>query len=250
MTVIIRGPCLNGTAGEIRIQKDSGFTFCFHCDGVPLQYISLNIDNLSVVSHLVYLGSVGVVEHLFSVLYCLRLFNLRIDVHSKEIPFFDGSSKPFINPLLPFKREDLNYLRAKEIFIKEGDSYIHYQPVSDDKLQIEMELTHPYIKSEYFSFLVNEESYIKEIAPARTFVFTDESDPRLKDLPPYGIGITKKKIYSAEPLRFSDEPVRHKILDLLGDLFVLQKPLAGVISARNTSHRLNLKLARAILKSL
>ncbi len=246
MTVTIRGPCLNGEVGEIRIEEDSKFTFCLHYDGHPPRYIPLNISNLSAVRHLVYLGSVGGVEHLFSALYSRHLFNLKIDAHSPEIPFFDGSSSPFIKFLSPFQGEDLNYLRTKEIFIREGDSYIHYRPWSREGLRIEMALCHPYIKNGYFSILLNEENYIKEIAPARTFIFTDENDPRLKNLPPYGIGITEKGMYSAEPLRFDNEPVRHKILDLLGDLFVLQRPLAGFISARNTSHRLNLKFARAI----
>jgi UDP-3-O-acyl-N-acetylglucosamine deacetylase len=112
-----------------------------------------------------------------------------------------------------------------------------------------MELFHPFISKQNISLEIDEKSYVSEIAPSRTFVFTDESDPRLKDLPPYGIGITKNNIYSSEPLRYKDEPVRHKILDLLGDLYVLKKKLFGKITGRNTSHILNLEFARELTKT-
>jgi UDP-3-O-acyl-N-acetylglucosamine deacetylase len=110
-----------------------------------------------------------------------------------------------------------------------------------------MELHHPYIRAQRIEVEINEENYLRDIAPARTFVFTSEEDPRLQDLPPYGIGITRNKTYSAEPLRFPDELVRHKVLDLLGDLFVMKRSLVGRITGRNTSHSLNLQFVRAVL---
>jgi UDP-3-O-acyl-N-acetylglucosamine deacetylase len=75
-----------------------------------------------------------------------------------------------------------------------------------------------------------------------------KNDPRLRDLPPYGFGITRDRVYAREPLRYPDEAVRHKILDLLGDLYVLQGRLSGRITARNTSHWLNIAFAKKTLK--
>jgi len=111
-------------------------------------------------------------------------------------------------------------------------------------------LSHPYIGTQQYTVNLNRDTYRQEIAPARTFVYTDESDHRLQNLPPYGIGITEARIYSAEPLRFVDEPVRHKILDLLGDMFVLQRRLCGSIQAYNTYHILNARFVAEILGSL
>jgi UDP-3-O-acyl-N-acetylglucosamine deacetylase len=110
-----------------------------------------------------------------------------------------------------------------------------------------MVLSHAYIGSQRIVCTLSPQFYTKEIAPARTFVFTNEDDPRLKNLPPYGIGITKNGIRAVTPLRFPDEPVRHKLLDLLGDLYVLKRNLYGRITGRNTSHRINLEFVRRLI---
>jgi UDP-3-O-[3-hydroxymyristoyl] N-acetylglucosamine deacetylase len=166
------------------------------------------------------------------------------------VPFFDGSSIEFVKFLQKTRNQNsLRTLRLSgEILIKDEESFIYYMPIKKDLLTVEMEFCHPFINLQKIVIEVNKENYVKEIAPARTFVFTDETDGRLKNLPPYGIGITKYKIYSASPLRFPDEFVRHKILDLLGDLYVLQKKLSGKIVCKNTSHNLNQKFIRRILE--
>ncbi|MEO0190127.1 MAG: UDP-3-O-acyl-N-acetylglucosamine deacetylase, partial [candidate division WOR-3 bacterium] len=188
---------------------------------------------------------VKVVEHLFSALYGLNIFNIGIEIYGGELPFFDGSSMDFVRILKNFPvKENSEFLKInRTCFVRERNSFIFFEP-NGNELCIDMELNHPYIGKQKISIKITKENYIKEIAPARTFVFTDESDLRLKNLPPYGIGITRKKIYSAEPLRFPDEPVRHKILDLLGDIYILRKKLVGKIIARNTSHRLNLQFVK------
>jgi UDP-3-O-[3-hydroxymyristoyl] N-acetylglucosamine deacetylase len=110
-----------------------------------------------------------------------------------------------------------------------------------------MELSHPYITTQKIVISINKKKYINEIAPARTFVFTNEDDSRLQNLPSYGIGVTKNRFYCATPLRFTNELVRHKILDLLGDLYVLQKKIEGKIIARNTSHCLNFAFVKKLM---
>uniref|UniRef100_A0A7C4XKG2 UDP-3-O-acyl-N-acetylglucosamine deacetylase n=1 Tax=candidate division WOR-3 bacterium TaxID=2052148 RepID=A0A7C4XKG2_UNCW3 len=246
--IIFKGLCLGGGNSEVRISGNKNLLiYIYHNSSHPKQ-IPLNIDNLIVNNHLVCLKELKIVEHLFSALYGLNLFNVRIEVTGEEIPFFDGSSKLFTEHLLSLEESKRAPIRVKEIFLKEKNSFIHYRPWSKSELLIDMELSHPYIKRERLSIIINRENYINEIASARTFVFTTEEDPRLKNLPPYGIGITKNHTFSSEALRFPDEPVRHKILDLLGDLYVLQRPLCGIIRAFNTSHRINLKFARTILQ--
>jgi len=269
MKVEIKGNCLSGDYSRLEVSTSDRFRLLLHEDSQPPTSIPLDIDNIIVDNHLVSIGQehrVNVVEHLFSALYGMNLFNVRIDVFGDEIPFFDGSSQDFVELLQEYlylslrgshrkpkqswdrKRTNCTTSRGchKKLLVEQSESFILYEPLKKDKLIIEMELTHPFIETQRITLEVNEETYAKEIAPARTFAFVNEDDPRLKNLPAYGIGITKNNIYSKEPLKFQNELVRHKILDLLGDLYVLRKRLVGKITCKNTSHQLNLKFVKKL----
>ncbi len=251
MKIEIKGNCLHGGDSRLEIAANDRFVLSVCEDCRESQNIALNIGNIRVDNHLVSLGEkprLHVVEHLFSALYGLQLFTVRIDVYGDEIPFFDGSSQEFVASLQSMQNHTVpDILRLDRcISAQQGESFIVYEPSAEEKLIIDMELYHPYIEMQKIAVELNRENYIQEIASARTFVFTDEKDIRLKNLPPYGIGITKDNIYSFEPLRFSDELVRHKILDLAGDLFVLKKKLLGRIRCRNTSHYLNFQFVKRL----
>ena len=255
MKVTFNGSCLSGAYSILEISPNDKFTFNVLEDSKTSFNVPLNINNITVKNHLVAIGKspkINVVEHLFSALYGLNLFNVKIDCSGNEIPFFDGSSQTLVKSLS--KIEEYNspnlFSLNKPILVKEKDSFIQYTPLAKDNLVIEMELSHPYINTQEIVLDINRENYIKEIAPARTFVFTSEADPRLKNLPPYGIAITKKRIYCATPLRFSNELIRHKVLDLLGDLYVLQRKLVGKVTCKNTSHQLNLKFIRKLINEM
>uniref|UniRef100_A0A7C6AFZ3 UDP-3-O-acyl-N-acetylglucosamine deacetylase n=1 Tax=candidate division WOR-3 bacterium TaxID=2052148 RepID=A0A7C6AFZ3_UNCW3 len=245
---ITEGVCLNGGSSRVCFNPAENFLFYMHNNRGSIS-IPLDYRNLSVENHTITFGKekrVRVVEHLFSTLYGLNIFNIRIDLYGDELPFFDGSSRDFVKLLRDFPGQKAAVFKIrKNIVVQDNDSFILFEP-GDAQLFIDMELNHPYIGIQKIFLEITTENYIKEISPARTFVFTDESDPRIKKLPPYGIGITPEKIYSSEPLRFPDEPVRHKVLDLLGDLYVLRKKLYGRIRAKNISHKLNLEFVRQI----
>ncbi len=252
MKIRIAGACLISGYSQLEITEHDQLAFYFHEDTQIPVFIPLEINAATVKNHLVAIGKkqkINVVEHLFSALYGLELYNLRIDFLSPEVPFFDGSSQTFVEALSKLPQKDGPGLLSlnKEIIVRNKDSFIQYSPSLKKQLIVEMELSHPYIDTQKITIIINHNTYIKEIAPARTFVFTDETDPRLKNLPSYGIGVTKNKFYCRTPLRFSDELVRHKVLDLLGDLFILQKKIVGKITAKNTSHRLNLRFARCLM---
>jgi UDP-3-O-[3-hydroxymyristoyl] N-acetylglucosamine deacetylase len=288
MKAVLQGSCLSGGHSKVEVSTSDRFKLLHHADSRPPISIPLDVDNIAVENNLFpylpssqsptissptsgggqrrgyYTGgglrrgsfvSVGqepgiqIVEHLFSALYGMNLFNVKIDVFGNEIPFFDGSSQKFVEMLGQLREQNLSgVLRLdNNILVAEGTSFILYEPLEKDTLIIEMELFHPYIKSQSICLEINKENYLKEIAPARTFAFVNENDPRIKNLPPYGIGITKNNIYSKKPLRFQNELVRHKLLDLLGDLYVLQKRLVGKITSRNTSHLLNLEFVSKIV---
>lgn len=235
----------------MEISPNDKFSLYLHENSQKPVSIPLSLDNIYVENHLVSVGSspkIKVVEHLFSALYGLNLFNVRVDIFGDEIPFFDGSSQEFVKSLRKIKKLNvaIPFRVRKEILIKEKNSFIHYEPLENDSLVIAMALTHPFIKTQKIALTINKETYIKEIAPARTFAFTTEDDPRLRNLPPYGIGVTRNQTYCVTSLRFSNELVRHKVLDLLGDLYVLQKNLVGKIIGKNTSHQLNLKFVKEL----
>lgn len=252
MRAVLEGATLSSGYSKVSITSNDQFQFYVHEDSRPPVLIPLSIQNISVNNHLVVLGQkprVGVIEHLFSALYGLALYDVRIDVFGDELPFYDGSSKRFVEILQQFeKKKPFNTLKILDhVEVRTTGSYLCYEPSGQNALHIDMELHHPFIQTQRIELEISAESYLREIAPSRTFVFTSEGDPRLQQLPPYGIGITQDKVYSAEPLRFHNELVRHKVLDLLGDLYILQRRIAGKITARNTSHSLNMQFVRAVL---
>ena len=251
MSVIrLKGGCLGGGEGRLEIRNDDRFAIYLH-DGVRQNLrIDYCLENVKIDDHTVTVGGqhkVRVVEHLFSALYALNLFNVRIDVFGDEIPFFDGSSQSFSSALMGLVDGAVPGVRLdRSVTVKEDGSSIIYSPAEADELYVDMRLRHEYIGEQHLALKIDRAQYEKEIAAARTFVYTEEDDPRLQRIPDYGIGITGKNTYSASPLRFEDEPVRHKILDLLGDLYVLRRPICGVIQGVNTSHRLNLEFVRRL----
>ncbi len=250
----LEGRCLGGGKSIVEVTAGEQFGLYVHHNSATPVNISYGIDNIFVRNHSVTIGDrtyLHVVEHLFSALFGMHIYDVRIDVYGEEIPFFDGSSQKFVNALDGFENGHVPRVRSAErIEVAEGNSHITYLPMDTDDLIVEMSLIHPHIGTQRIILKTDVGTYRSEIAPARTFVFTDENDPRLQRLPPYGIGITEGRMYSATPLRFPDEPVRHKLLDLLGDLYVLRRPFSGKIIGVNTSHQLNVQFARQLSLSL
>src|SRR4030042_1128297 len=237
------GHGISSQNNRILIERSSDFLFKIMNNGkCEATYNFANI-HYSVDNHTVCIGidkRIHVVEHFFSALYGLEIFGVGIEVWGEEFPIFDGSSLEYAA-----RFRDFNHNRSPELMIdrtlavESGNSYLKYGPDNDQHLRINMEFSHPFINTQKISIKIDRDTYFKEIAPARTFIFTTEDDTRLKNLPPYGIGITREKSYSHEPLRFTDELIRHKVLDLLGDLYFVGGKICGHIQARNTFHRLN-----------
>jgi UDP-3-O-acyl-N-acetylglucosamine deacetylase len=217
--------------------------------------LDVNIETITVRDHLVSVENnrttLNAVEHLFSALYGMDTFGVRIVVNGNAMPIFDGASSNYAEVLEHSNVRAFDRIQiTRPIMVNERESFIQFEPSPDDVLEISMGLEHAYIGSQQITIKLDPGTYRREIAPARTFVYTDETDPRLQNLPPYGIGITENKIYAAEPLRFLDEPVRHKVLDLCGDLFILQKRLCGTLRAFNTFHRLNHCFVSKVLEEM
>lgn len=208
-----------------------------------------------------YLTSEGckiqTLEHLLAVIYVFGIDSLIIEINGDEIPIMDGSASPFVQAVLkagikplPGKKKSIKIL--KPFIIKEEGAAISFYPDSDFKITYSIEYDHPLIQRQELSLSVNLENFVTEIAPARTFGF-------LKDVPSLraqglalggsldnAIVLDEKGVISGS-LRYPDEFVRHKILDLIGDLSLMGSPLIGHFKAHKAGHGLHLKAIHFLL---
>ena len=205
-------------------------------------------------------AKVYTVEHLMSALGGLGVDNLYADLDASELPIMDGSASPFVLLIQQAGIEEQaapkRFLRVKRrVEVKDGDKWARLDPFDGYKLSFSIEFRHPVIERSTQSVEVNfaETSYLKEIARARTFGFMHE----VEDLRDSGLALgggldnavvlDEYRVLNAEGLRFADEFIRHKLLDAIGDLYLLGKPLLGAFAAHKSGHALNNKLLRALL---
>jgi UDP-3-O-[3-hydroxymyristoyl] N-acetylglucosamine deacetylase len=205
-------------------------------------------------------GAFGVrvrtIEHLMAAVGALGIDNLLVEVDAEEIPAADGSAKPFVDLLYSAGRVSLPALRQRLAITEPtrvGDESRWLQILPSDSLRISYTLDnrHPVIGLQVAALEVTEASFVEEVAAARTYGF-------LKDVPmmrEHGLArggsldnaiVVGKRIVLNDSLRFADEFVRHKVLDLLGDLAVLGRPVLGHVIGRNGGHALNHQLVVAI----
>jgi UDP-3-O-[3-hydroxymyristoyl] N-acetylglucosamine deacetylase len=205
-------------------------------------------------------ASVSTVEHLMSALAGLGIDNLDVDVAGPELPIMDGSAAPFVFLLQSVgvveQAAPKRYLRVKRtIEARDGDKWARFDPFAGFKLDFDIDFPHPVFGSENRHVVVDfaEDSYVREIARARTFGFMQDVEAmRAAGL---GLGgslqtvvvLDDTKVLNTEGLRFDNEFVRHKVLDAIGDIYLLGHPLIGAYSAHKSGHALNNKVARALL---
>lgn len=201
--------------------------------------------------------SVGTVEHLLSALVASGITDLEMRIDGPEIPIVDGSALPFMNLIdaagIRDLGEELAAIRiTRPIEINEGGKMIRIAPARNLSIRYKIDFEHPMIGKESLSFDVDRETFRRKIAPARTFGFLrDVEKMRAAGLARGGsvdncIVLNDTGVESGS-LRFRDEFVRHKILDLVGDLALLGRPLIGEITAFRAGHAMHSKLVAEIL---
>lgn len=202
--------------------------------------------------------SVGTVEHLLAVLYVEGIDHVRIHVDGPELPAFDGSAAPVVALVERAGREALDLpaepLRlAAPIEIREGDRWLRAEPADAFAIAYEIDYAHPAIGRQRLEWSpLDVETFRREIAPARTFGFLDEVEALRAAGQALGgslqnaIVLDETGILNGSGLRFPDEFVRHKAIDLLGDLALLGRPLLARVEVEKGGHRLHHALARAI----
>ncbi|MBP7796895.1 MAG: UDP-3-O-[3-hydroxymyristoyl] N-acetylglucosamine deacetylase [Elusimicrobiales bacterium] len=201
---------------------------------------------------------VNTVEHLLSALMAFSIDDLDIYIEGDEIPAFDGSSIAFSENLLKVceieKDDTVEVFEAmEELVFRSEDTYYKVEKSNCFEIECMFENDHPLIKKQMLRIEINRDNYIKEISPARTFGFDYEVEFLRKNNLALGgsldnsIVLSSDSVLNREPLRFGDEFVRHKILDLLGDLKVLGLRFTNTkITALRPSHRLNYELVKLI----
>jgi UDP-3-O-[3-hydroxymyristoyl] N-acetylglucosamine deacetylase len=204
--------------------------------------------------------SVATIEHCVSALAALRIDNLFIELDGPEIPICDGSAQDFLNAILNVGWFDQDsprkYCYVREpIVVEDGDKHAYVLPYAGLRLTVTIDFPHPKIGKQRIDIDVNESTFSKEIAPARTFGFLkDVQSLQARGLARGGslentIVLTNTGLMDGQELRFPDEFVRHKCLDALGDLVTLELPLMGHVILYKAGHDLMNQLVRKIQES-
>lgn len=198
------------------------------------------------------------VEHLLSALAGVGIDNASIEINSSEVPIMDGSAAHFTSLLqgVGFKAQEnrKKFLRIKKsITIQEGDKYIHLSPHGEFKISYTIEFDHPILQRQSYTLVVKNKTFIEEICRARTFGFLKDVETLKQNGFAKGgslenaVVIDTRGVLNEEGLRYKDEFVRHKILDLIGDLSLVGKPILGHIIAYKSGHTLNYALIKKLL---
>ena len=202
-------------------------------------------------------AEVQTIEHLMAVLSGLQIDNLLIELDNNEIPGMDGSGIEFLKVLkeagiIEQEAVKKSYTIKEPIWVEEEGSLLVALPSNDYSIRYTLSYEHPLLKAQYMGLTINPEAFENELAASRTFCLQEEAG----DLQGKGLGrganyentlVVGERDVIKNRLRFNDEFVRHKILDLIGDLFLLGAPLKARIMAIKSGHSLNLKLVKKIL---
>jgi len=201
--------------------------------------------------------SVATTEHLLSALYALGIDNAVLELDGAEVPILDGSAAPF---LLMVHEAGIQKLEARRrllvieepVSLTEHGSTICVEPASGFEVSYAIDFPHPIIAAQRFEGSLERRTYIEEIAPARTFCFLRDVEGMRRLGLALGGSLDNAVVVADhgvlnESLRFPDEFVRHKVLDLIGDLALLGATLVGRVSAERAGHHLHTRLVQEIL---
>jgi len=205
-------------------------------------------------------AKVDTVEHLLSAMAGLGIDNAIVELSAQEVPIMDGSSGPFVFLLqsagIVEQSAPKRFIRIKrKVEVKEGDKIASFIPYDGFKVSFEIDFDHPVFKQsiQKASLDFSSTSYVKEVSRARTFGFTKDLEyMRSKNLALGGsvknaIVVDDYRVLNEDGLRYEDEFVKHKILDAVGDLYLLGHSLIGEYVGYKSGHGLNNKLLRELL---
>jgi UDP-3-O-[3-hydroxymyristoyl] N-acetylglucosamine deacetylase len=218
---------------------------------------------LSHINHATCLarGAVRIqtIEHLLAALHALGVDNAIVELDGPEVPIMDGSAAPFIYLIHEAGIKSLSAPRsyiglARPVSVGDEGRFVAAYPCDRLRLTYTINFDHPLLKHQECSVEIDESSFVEDIAPARTFGFLKDVELMRQAGLALGGSLDNAVVLGEtgvlnNPLRFPDEFVRHKILDLLGDLVLLGRPLRAHVVAHRAGHALHTRLVKAILES-
>jgi UDP-3-O-[3-hydroxymyristoyl] N-acetylglucosamine deacetylase len=240
--------------------SDSGIVFRSGARGEPIPATPESVVDSHYATTLGRNGTrIQTVEHLMAAAAGLGIDNLEVVVDGCEVPAMDGSAKPFVAVLTTAGRTTQSP-RRRPLTIREplrvggGNRWIQILPAPEFRISYTLDNDHPAIGMQALSCVPTEDSFVHDYAPARTYGFLKD----LGTLRKHGLAlggsldnaIVVGKRGTLNGLRYRDEFVRHKVLDLIGDLALLGQPVHGHVIARNAGHALNFELVVAIQRAV
>jgi UDP-3-O-[3-hydroxymyristoyl] N-acetylglucosamine deacetylase len=227
--------------------------------GADVPLANDNVECLNSTTLVTERFKIRTVEHVLAALFAHGIQSLVIELDADEVPILDGSARPFVEAIEKAGTRDLEPAAIPlsiptTVTVHEEDASITASPVTGACglwLSYTIDYPHPAIRTQSFEFMLNPASFAREIAPARTFGFLADVESLHRRGLALGASTENTVVLDYArvvnpPLRFLDEFVRHKLLDLVGDLALLGRPLSGRFSAVKAGHRLHLKLVQAL----
>ncbi len=203
-------------------------------------------------------ATIATVEHLMSALAGLGIDNARIEVNGPEVPVMDGSASPFIFLIqcagIVEQHKAKKVLRIKKrVSIEDGDKSCALYPASGFRVSYHLDYAHPLLSNCKVSFDFSRQGYAREVSRARTFGFIHEVEALQKAGLALGgsmdnaVVLDKYGVLNEGGLRYADECARHKVLDTVGDLFLIGYPIVGAFEGIKSGHAMNTQLVQAVL---
>jgi UDP-3-O-[3-hydroxymyristoyl] N-acetylglucosamine deacetylase len=228
-------------------------------DDFEIEASGRNVARVSYATSLMKKGVlISTTEHLLSAFIGAGIDNAIVELDNLELPILDGSARPFVDMIqkagIRRQRKIRTYLRiVREVELREGDKFIAVYPASTYSVSYSINFPHPQIGRQTFCVQLTNGSYVREIAPARTFGFMHEAEAMRQQGLIRGASTENAIVLSRDrvlnpPLRFVDEFVRHKVLDLIGDLALIGKQILGSVVADRAGHAMHTALVSRLLR--
>jgi UDP-3-O-[3-hydroxymyristoyl] N-acetylglucosamine deacetylase len=228
-------------------------------DGFEVEAISRNVARVSYATSLMKKGVlISTTEHLLSAFIGTGIDNAIVELDNLELPILDGSARPFVELIqqagIRKQRRPRSYLRIRHALeMRDGNKFIAVYPADTYSVSYSINFPHPLIGKEIFSVELANGNYLREIASARTFG-SRQDEQTLRDMGLIRgasrdncVVLTRDGLENP-PLRFADEFVRHKVLDLIGDLALLGKQILGNVVADRAGHAMHTALVSRLLR--
>ena len=228
-------------------------------DDFEVEATGRNVAKVSYATSLMKKGVlISTTEHLLSSFIGLGVDNAIVELDNLEVPILDGSAKPYIDELLASglkqQRRPRTYLRIKKpVEVHEGDKFIGVYPAEGYQIEYTINFAHPLIQCQSLQVDLAQGGYQQEIAPARTFGFLHE-EKMLKNMglirgaSEENVIVLTRNAVKNGPLRYENEFIRHKVLDLIGDLSLLGKQIIGKVVADRAGHAMHTALVSRLLR--